>query len=251
MQDALDPEELEFFVHSLTLLNEASIPYLVGGAYAMERYTGIVRRTKDIDVFVQAHDCERVLEVLGDAGYGVELTDPMWLAKAFHEGYLLDIIFSSGNGLCGVDHLWFAHACRDEVLGIDVRLCPPEEMLWQKMYIMERERYDGADVAHLIRARGARLDWHRLLRRMDPHWELLLSHLILFDFVYPGSRHLVPSWVREQLVERLQDKLAAPVPEDDRRLCQGTLISRYQYLPDLHEWGYRDARPRLPLDPAA
>ena len=26
-----------------------------------------------------------------------------------------------------------------------------EESLWQKAFIMERERYDGADVAHLLR----------------------------------------------------------------------------------------------------
>jgi hypothetical protein len=27
-----------------------------------------------------------------------------------------------------------------------------EEMVWQKAFIMERERFDGADVVHLIQA---------------------------------------------------------------------------------------------------
>ena len=34
-------------------------------------------------------------------------------------------------------------------LGAEVLLCPVEEILWSKGYIQERERYDGADIAHL------------------------------------------------------------------------------------------------------
>src|SRR5690349_17001578 len=81
MQDTLDPEELRFFRHALTVLNEAHVPYMVGGAYALERLTGIIRRTKDIDIFVRPTDCAATLDALGDAGYGTELVDPMWLAK--------------------------------------------------------------------------------------------------------------------------------------------------------------------------
>lgn len=43
-------------------------------------------------------------------------------------------------------------AAAGDVLGIPVQLCPPEEMLWSKSYVMERERYDGAEVMHLLRA---------------------------------------------------------------------------------------------------
>ena len=53
---------------------------------------------------------------------------------------------------------------------------------------MERERYDGADIAHLLRARADQLAWRRLLRRFGPHWRVLLGHLVLFGFVYPGER---------------------------------------------------------------
>ena len=58
-----------------------------------------------------------------------------------------------------VDDLWFTHAAPGRVLGVPVLLCPPEEMIWSKAFIMERERYDGADVAHLILACGRELDW--------------------------------------------------------------------------------------------
>jgi hypothetical protein len=58
-----------------------------------------------------------------------------------------------------------------------------EETIWSKAFVMERERYDGADIAHLLRASAERLDWHRLLERFDAHWPVLLSHLILFGFI--------------------------------------------------------------------
>ena len=75
---------------------------------------------------------------------------------------------------------------------------------------MERERYDGADVAHLLRAHGDRLDWPRLLRRFGPHWRVLLSHLVLFGFIYPGERALVPAWVMDAAAR-------APAPRDAQR----------------------------------
>ena len=88
-----------------------------------------------------------------------------------------------------------------------------------------------------------------LLQRIDPHWEVMLAHLVLFDFIYPSERERVPRWLKDELIARLQAKLAAPA--DDEHICQGTLISRYQYLMDLRQWEYRDPRPMLPLDPAA
>ncbi len=105
---------------------------------------------------------------------------------------------------------------------------------------MERERYDGADIAHLVRARGKELDWARLLRRFGPHWQVLLSHLILFSFIYPCERARVPHWVLDDLVQRMQSQIAAHAQCD--RACRGTLLSRSQYRVDVETWGYEDAR---------
>src|SRR4051794_26816312 len=164
--DNVDAEERnEFYRSALSVLSGSGVPFMVGGSYALERLTGIARKTKDIDIFVLPRDCRRVLDVLGTAGYGVELHDPSWLAKAFHHRHLLDIVFNSGNGLCPVDEEWFEHAAEAEVLGVRVKLGPVEESIWQKAYIMERERFDGADVIHLILHCGRTLDWERLLRR--------------------------------------------------------------------------------------
>jgi hypothetical protein len=150
----------------------------------------------------------------------------------------MDVIFNSGNGVARVDDLWFEHAPRTNVLGVIVRLSPAEEMIWSKAFIQERERFDGADVLHLLREVGPSLDWPRLLMRFGDYWRVLLSHLILFGFVYPDKRENVPQWVMDELTRRLS--VSRPNLQSD--VCYGTVLSREQYLHDLDRWKYRDAR---------
>src|SRR5579871_3566968 len=105
----LEPCTTRFYLDALTSLSRAKVPYLLGGAYALAHYTGIVRHTKDLDLFVRPADAPRVLEVLEQAGYRTEMTFSHWLGKAFCGDDFIDVIFSSGNGQCLVDDEWFAH----------------------------------------------------------------------------------------------------------------------------------------------
>jgi hypothetical protein len=235
----LTDEEREFYRAAMKILGDAGIRFLVGGAYAFERYTGIARHTKDFDVFVHPSDYDAACRAFGRAGYRTELTFPHWLGKVYHDEYFVDLIFGSGNGVALVDAEWFKYAVDDEVLGMPAKLCPPEETIWSKAFIQERERFDGADVAHVLRACVATLDWDRLLRRFDDKWRVLLSHLVLFGFIYPGERTAIPPRVMEELMRRLESELTV---SDPRRVCQGTILSRTQYLTDLECWGYEDPR---------
>lgn len=214
------------------------MPFLVGGAYASHVYTGIHRNTRDFDVFVKPEHGREVLELFRGAGYRTELTFPHWLGKIHHRGYYVDVIFSSGNGACDVDEAWFTHATPAEVLGQSVLLCPVEEMIWSKAFVMERERFDGADIMHLIHAHADRMDWDRLVQRFGQHSRILLAHLVVFGFVYPAERNRIPAQVVDELVRRLND---TPLVVEGAEPCQGTLLSRSQYVPDL-ERGYRDGR---------
>jgi hypothetical protein len=236
----IDGETLVFYGDVLDLLLKHQAPFLVGGAFALNCYAGITRDTKDLDLFVRPRDCESVLDLLASAGYHTELTFPHWLGKAYHGERIIDVIFSSGNGHCEVDDDWFTHAVEATSLGRNVKLCPPEEMIWVKTYVMERDRFDGADVNHLLRATAATLNWDRLIQRFGSHWRLLLVHLTLFGFVYPGEAAVIPRRVMRSLIDRLQHD--RPADNAGSQLCRGTLLSRSQYLPDLQEWGYEDAR---------
>jgi hypothetical protein len=229
----------EFYGRVLQVLVEANIQFLVGGAFAFVRHTGIDRDTKDLDVFVRAADWPRVVERLSANEISTELPFPHWLGKAYggrNREFFVDIIFSGGNGIAQVDDEWFEHAIAGEALGMPVPLMPVEEMIWSKAFVMERERFDGADVAHLIRAQTD-LDWPRLIRRFGAHWRVLLAHLILFTYIYPNDEP--PQSALDELLSRLKTRGDA---NRDLRICQGTLLSRAQYLVDVNRWNYADAR---------
>jgi hypothetical protein len=122
-------------------------------------------------------------------------------------------------------------------------LIPAEEMIWSKAFVQERERYDGADVMHLLHCRADKLDWKRLLRRFGPDWRVLLSYLVLYGFVYPARRDAIPERVVDALAARLRRETATEPAREP--VCRGTLLSRAQYRVDVNGWGYKDAR----LDP--
>ena len=243
-QDIASPAAQAFYARVMRTLRADGMEFLVGGTYAFTPYTGIERSSKDFDIFVRSGDIERVLALLARSGLRTDMTFPHWLAKVFYRRYFVDIIFNSGNAVTPVDEQWFAHGQDGVVLGVPVKLVPAEEMLWSKAFVMERERYDGADVVHIIRSRAERLDWDRLLDRFGARWRVLLFNLILFGFVYPAERARIPARVMRTLTAKLEHELDNDAAVG--RVCQGTLISREQYLPDTTRWGYADAR-ELPI----
>ncbi len=244
-----DADAVAFYRRTLRLLERAGVRFLVGGAFALSHYTGIERATKDIDLFVLRDDVDRIRDALAEERCSVELPFPHWLAKVRRAPHFVDLVFGSANGIANVDEEWFTHATRGEALGESVCLCPVEETIWSKAFIMERERFDGADIAHLIHARGTTLDWRRLLRRFEPDWRVLLMHLVMHGYVYPAERDVVPAWLLDGLLARMREDMRTAPPRE--RICGGTLISREQYLIDVTKWGYADARlpPRGRLTP--
>jgi Nucleotidyl transferase of unknown function (DUF2204) len=237
---ASKPTANRFYRRVLRELEAAGIQVLVGGGYALERFLGIGRLVKDLDLFLRADDVPKALEHLGQQpGWSAELTFPHWLGKVKRRGDHVDLIFNAGNGVCAVDDEWFTNAVPAQVLDVPALLCPVEEMIWSKAFVMERERYDGSDVAHLLHACADTLDWARLTRRFGRHWRVLFAHLTLFGFIYPSERRRIPEGVMRRCVSLLEQEMrTAP----SRRICRGTLTSRAQYLVDLEQWGYEDAR---------
>lgn len=227
------------YQRSVFALQDAKIPFLIGGAYVVEVYTGVSRRTKDFDLYLRPRHLDAAIDALKNAGYKTEKAFPHWLAKAKRSHHCVDLIFRAGNGLCEVDDTWFARAHDVHLLGVRVKLCAPEEMIWMKSYIMERERFDGADIAHMLKSCADQLDWEHLVSRFGLDWRVLLSHLVLFGYIYPSERRRIPAAVINELSTRLRSETKTVEQE---RLCRGTLLSRKQYLVDIGEWGFRDAR---------
>ncbi|MDB4952291.1 MAG: hypothetical protein JWM27_4940 [Gemmatimonadetes bacterium] len=238
--------ERELYKRALQALNEAGVPYVVAGAYAIYEHTGIYRKTKDLDLFVGPGDVVRAMETLKGVGFRARLEQSHWLAKALDGELFIDIIYGMGNGLALIDPDWHAHSTPAILAATPVRVAPPEELIWHRLFINERHRHDMADIVHLILTLGHRMDWRRLVDKTGRNWPLLLSQLQLFRFVYPGHARQVPGDVLRLLLDRaVRAAQADEAPEAERDLTRGTLISRFSFAIDVNEWGFRDVREEL------
>jgi Nucleotidyl transferase of unknown function (DUF2204) len=254
----LPKKQESLFRDVLKILNEKKIPFAVSGAIALQLHTGICRNTKDLDIFLSAENGEPALACLTKNGLRCEVVDPVWLAKAHRDKYFVDLITGMSNAVITVDESWIENSHPGEVLGVPVRLLAPEEILVSKLFVTRRERFDGADIAHIVYATKGKLDWQRILRHVGEHWEMLLWSLLLFRYVYPGNSNFVPASLWQDLIGRLTKATSNPDPKQEFR---GSLIDDCMFAIDVEEWGldnvlarYRAERTpvlNMPEDPVA
>lgn len=231
-------EAMAFYQEALALLQESGADFLLGGGFAAFHYTGMFRDTKDLDIFCRPSDYPKILKHFQQQGYDTQLTDVRWLAKILRGEYFIDIIFSSVNNICIVDDSWFQHASHGVFADLPVKFLSAEELIWCKAYVQNRERYDGADINHVILRHGKKMNWDRLLKRLDVHWHLLLAHLIMFQFVYPSDFHeIIPRWLFDELMKRAHEQY--DLPPTVEKVCRGPIIDNTQYSIDVKEWQYK------------
>ncbi|HEU4551342.1 MAG TPA: nucleotidyltransferase [Chitinophaga sp.] len=227
-----------FYKQALLHLQESGVPFMLGGAFAMFHYTGIYRDTKDLDIFCSPKDYPSILKLFAAKGYRTELTDVRWLAKVFSDEFFIDIIFASVSNIFHVEESWFEYAPEVEFVEVKVRLLPPEELIYCKIYVQNRERFDGADINHILLRYGKELNWQRLLDRLDQHWHLLLAQLLIFQFVYPADyQDIIPKWLLDDLIRRTQEQYELPAAVE--KVCRGPMIDQTQYQVDVKDWDYK------------
>jgi hypothetical protein len=230
--------ERAIYKRALEAVIAANVPFVVAGAYAIYEHTGIYRKTKDLDLFFEPSAVVPAARALRDAGFVTRLEDPHWLAKATSGDYFVDLIYGMGNGVALIDRGWFEHSRPGMLAATPVRIAPPEELLWHRLFISERHRHDTADILHLVLCLGETFDWERLVARVDSHWPLLLAQLLTFSYVYPAYRSNVPEWVYERLLERARAEIGVRMENAD--FTRGPLISRFSFMIDVREWGFAD-----------
>src|SRR5262249_32770202 len=140
-----------------------------------------------------------------------------------------------------VDDHWFDYSSTGSVVGIDVAIAPVADIILSKAWVAGRERYDGADICHLIHARGKSIDWTDLVLRFGVHWQLLLHYLILYRFVSPVDRDVIPV----EVVHGLAARIGTDAELADGLLFRGPLVDRYAYLHDLRHEHQPDPREEL------
>lgn len=222
------------FREVLQLMNVSHVPYVVSGAFALQHHTGIWRNTKDLDLFLAPEDVPNALKALTDAGFATEICDPVWLAKAHRADYFVDLITGMSNAVITVDRSWIERGSPAGVIGVPSRVLAPEELIASKLFVTRRERFDGADIVHVIHGTQGHLDWDRVLQIVGEHWLILFWAMILFHYIYPAHGDYIPRSLWNDLLGRFQHELDHPNP---RAHFRGSLIDEKMFAIDVHEWG--------------
>lgn len=228
------PEQEQLFRDVLRFMNQKGIPYAVSGTFALHEHTGIWRQTKDMDLFVTPGDMRRALELFKAAGYETWVKDPVWLGKVVRGKHFVDLITGMSNAVLQVDKSWIERGVEADVSGIPSRVLGAEELLASKIFVVRRERFDGADVVHIIYAMRDLLDWSRVFQLVGDHWEMLLWSLVFFRYIYPRHANEIPRWVWHDLLARFERDLIDPKLDAPFR---GSLIDENMFAIDVQEWG--------------
>lgn len=201
--EELPPEQQALFREVLALFEKEQLPYAVSGGFAMQEHTGICRFTKDLDIFLSPADASKALFLLGERGFACEVSDPVWLAKAHRDGYFVDLITGMSNGAITVDRSWIERSRPATIVGVESAILASEELIASKLFVTRRERFDGADIAHIVfalRGPGPRIGGRAL-----------------------GTRTLAPVAV----------SLCLPSPE---RVCPEACVERLAFSPFERDW---------------
>jgi len=209
-------------------LNDSGIRYALGGAFGLAVYIDHLRNTKDLDLYVMRRDRGDVIEILtrcGLADYYDRLPyQRHWIYRSVAGDVIVDVIWEMANRRAAVDAAWLTRGSLIDLRGRVLRVLPPEELLWSKLYVMQRERCDWPDIINLIHATGPDLDWDRLIRRLGDDEPLLAAVLSVFGWVCPARALELPTG----LWRRLGISRPSPGP------CRAALFdSRPWFQPDL------------------
>jgi len=234
---ALPPEATSLYSEVLDAMNEHGVPYAVAGAFAMQKYTGIWRLTKDLDLFMKAEDIPAVLDHLAKLDFRCETLDPVWLSKAHRGEYFVDLISGMSNAVIVVDDSWMRRAIPAIIAGVPSRIISVEDLLASKLFVVRRERFDGADIAHIIYRMRGNIAWDRVLELAGEHWEIVLLALVLFRYTYPAQTHFVPPALWQDLIGRYMHEVQHP---DPKARFRGSLVDDNMFSIDIKDWGLDD-----------
>jgi hypothetical protein len=220
------------------VINEAQergTKFALGGGFAINAYTGLQRDTKDLDMYVTPSSREAMIEILGRAGmsdyYEQAPYDRKWIYRGHANGVIVDVIWAMANQVTEVDEAWLTRGPEVNVGEQQLRLLPPEELLWTKLYVIQRDRCDWPDVLNLIYSRGDTLDWEHLLKRLGADAALLAGVLSLFAWLCPGRVWTIPDWLWGRL-KMMKPTPSAMAPEVNRHHV-GLIDSRPWFIPAL------------------
>ena len=199
----LPEEEWRVYQRVAQEARKKGVRFAFGGAFATAVYTGELRNTKDFDFYILPEDREAMRDAISRAGladyYDRLPYDRSWIYRASQGDVLVDAIWAMANQRTLVDPLWLSRGPLVDIRGDQLRAIPIEELIWSKLYVLQRERTDWGDVLNLIAAQTNSIDWQHLLGRLGGDAPLLTAVLSLFAWLDPSAAGKIPTSVWDRL----------------------------------------------------
>jgi hypothetical protein len=196
----------------------AGIQFAFGGAFATAAYTGQLRNTKDFDCYILPGQRTRMVDTLSRVGLQDHFDrlpyDRSWIYRASEGDIIVDSIWAMANHRTEVDTYWLTQGPEVTIRGELLRAIPIEELIWSKLYVLQRERADWGDALNLIDARADAIDWSHLIGRLEDDAPLLSGVLAVFGWLAPDRVSAIEPWVWRRL------GLDPPPASDDPEVSQ-------------------------------
>lgn len=200
--ERLPEEQWRIYKDVMAAARERNVRFAVGGGLAAMTYAGQWRNTKDIDLYVLPQDVGRMIQIVKDLGladyYEVDPYDRKWIYRSHRDDTIVDIMWAMANQRAQVDERWL-EGPEVEAGGERFRLLAPEEEIWSKLYVLQRDRCDWMDTLNLIYGVGTELNWRHLIARAGDDVPLLRAVVSIFAWVAPDRARQLPGWLWPEL----------------------------------------------------
>jgi hypothetical protein len=201
--ELISAQEWRTYAQIIQAAQARNVPLAIGGGFAFSAYAHRWRSTKDIDLYILHEHLEEMIDILRGANfqdYFEQLPyDRRWIYRAHRNGLIVDLIWGMANYLTQTDAGWLTGETEIEIRGTAVKLLPVEELIWAKLYVLQRDRCDWPDLLNLIHTQAEKIDWDRLLARVDKDLRLVGGVLNVFSWLCPDRAHVVPQWVWQRV----------------------------------------------------
>jgi hypothetical protein len=165
---AIDEQPFAEIEHALkraaAALNEAGVPFLLGGSLASWARGGPETR-HDLDLMIKPEDVERALEALEAAGMRPERPPEEWLVKAWDGDTLIDLIYCP-KGLPMDDDV-IARGELLSVLGMQIRVMALEDVMATKLMALTEHSLRYESLLQIARALREQIDWATVRARTE------------------------------------------------------------------------------------
>jgi hypothetical protein len=201
--DLIPDSDWAVYRDAIRQVRALDIPFAFGGAFALAVYTGSFRNTKDFDFYIRPDDRNAMIDALTAAGLEDHFHrlpyDRSWIYRASQGEIIVDAIWAMANHRAAVDDHWVTGGPVVSLRGEQLRAIPMEELIWSKLYVLQRDRCDWGDVFNLLDAQAGSVDWTHLLSRLADDQPLLAGALEVFGWLSPERVVQVPSIVWNRL----------------------------------------------------